>query len=148
MKLSEYELIHSCSVYTITKGPKDNTCTQTGYNVAILALCIVPANLKNIHMLQFNFILGSNFIFLCFKLITKMRYHTQKQRKIKFEPRIKLNHNKNIKVIYHAFKWINDVRRSLLLTIKCRPMHARFLRLWFWRTMVSMPLSVYSSSIF
>ena len=46
-----------------------------------------------------------------------MRYHTQKQRKIKFEPRIKLNHNKNIKVIYHAFKWINDVRRSLLLTI-------------------------------
>ena len=32
------------------------------------------------------------FIFLCFVLII-MHYHTQKQRKIKIEPRIKLNHN-------------------------------------------------------
>ena len=40
----------------------------------------------------FNFILGSNFIFLCFKLII-IHYNTQKQKKIKFEPRIKLNHN-------------------------------------------------------
>ena len=43
-------------------------------------------------MLWFNFILGLNFTFLCFKLIT-MHYLTQKQRKIKFKPRMKLNHN-------------------------------------------------------
>ena len=42
-------------------------------------------------MLWFNFILGSNFIFLCFLLII-IHYHNQKQSKIKFEPRIKLNH--------------------------------------------------------
>ena len=36
-------------------------------------------------MLWFNFILGLNFIF--------PNYHTQKQKKIKFKPRIKLNHN-------------------------------------------------------
>ena len=43
-------------------------------------------------MLWFNFILVLNFIFLCFKLII-IHYHTQKQNKIKFKPRIKLNHN-------------------------------------------------------
>ena len=43
-------------------------------------------------MLWFNFILGLNFISLCSKLIT-IDYHTPKQRKIKFKPRIKLNHN-------------------------------------------------------
>ena len=37
-----------------------------------------------------HFILGSNFIFPCFKLII-MYYNTQRQKKIKFEPRIKLN---------------------------------------------------------
>ena len=43
-------------------------------------------------MLWFSFILGSNFLFLCFKLI--IIYHdTQKQRNIKFKPRTKLNHN-------------------------------------------------------
>ena len=45
-------------------------------------------------MLGFNFILGLNFIFLCFKLII-IHYHTQKQRQIKFKPRIKLNHTRN-----------------------------------------------------
>ena len=43
-------------------------------------------------MLWFNFILDSNFIFLCFKLII-LHYNTQKQKKREFEPRIKLNHN-------------------------------------------------------
>ena len=42
--------------------------------------------------LWFSFILGLNFIFLCFKLII-IHYHTPKQRKIKFKPRINLNHN-------------------------------------------------------
>ena len=46
-------------------------------------------------MLWFNFILGSNFIFLCFKLVI-IYYHTQKQRKIKFKPRTKLNHAQHI----------------------------------------------------
>ena len=45
-------------------------------------------------MLWFNFILGSNFISLCFKLLI-IHYHTQKQREIKFKPRIKWNHNIN-----------------------------------------------------
>ena len=45
-------------------------------------------------MLWFSFILGLNVIFLCFKLII-IHHHTQKQKKIKFKPRIKLNHNRN-----------------------------------------------------
>ena len=49
-------------------------------------------------MLWFNFILGSNFIFLCFKLII-IRYNTQKQKKRKFEPMIKLNPNIDVIVI-------------------------------------------------
>ena len=43
-------------------------------------------------MLWFNFILGLNFIFLCFKLII-IHYHTQNQRKTNFKARVKLNHN-------------------------------------------------------
>ena len=39
-----------------------------------------------------NFILGLNFIFFCFKLII-IHYHTQKQKKIKFKPTIKLTNN-------------------------------------------------------
>ena len=48
-------------------------------------------------MLWFNFILGLNFIFFCFELII-IHYNTQKQKKIKFKPRRKLNHN--IKIIH------------------------------------------------
>ena len=52
------------------------------------------------HMLWFNFILGLNAIFFSFKLII-LHYHTppppppkkKTQKKIKFKPRIKLNHN-------------------------------------------------------
>ena len=48
---------------------------------------------KNItFMLWFKFIVGSNFIFLCLKLITT-DYHTPKQRKINLSHRIKLNHH-------------------------------------------------------
>ena len=47
---------------------------------------------KGLFMLWFNVILGLNFIFLCFNLIIK-HYRTSKQRKIKFKPRITLNHN-------------------------------------------------------
>ena len=45
-----------------------------------------------LHMLWLKFILGLNFISLCFKLII-IHFHTPKQREIKFKPRIKLNHN-------------------------------------------------------
>ena len=58
-------------------------------------------------MLWLNVILGSNFIFLCFKLII-IHYHTQKQRKIKFEPRIKLNHNIYICDCLHYFYGFQD----------------------------------------
>ena len=44
------------------------------------------------HMLLFNFILSLIFIFLCSRLII-IHFYTQKQRKIKLKPRIKLNHN-------------------------------------------------------
>ena len=50
-------------------------------------------------MLWFNFMLGLNFIFLCFKLII-IHYHTPKQREIKFKPRIKLNHNIATSLLY------------------------------------------------
>ena len=43
-------------------------------------------------MLWFNFFLGLNFVFLCLKLII-IHYHTSKQRKTKFKPKKKLNHN-------------------------------------------------------
>ena len=43
-------------------------------------------------MLWFNFILGLNFIFLCFRLII-IHYHNLKQREMKFKPRTKLNLN-------------------------------------------------------
>ena len=39
-----------------------------------------------------NFIISLNSIFFCFKLII-IHCHTQKQKKRKFKPRIKLNHN-------------------------------------------------------
>ena len=64
-------------------------------------------------MLWFDFMLGLNFIFLCFKLII-IHYHTQKQREIKFKPRIKLNHN----IYIHAYiAYIHEVemRRSAIL---------------------------------
>ena len=48
-----------------------------------------------VYLLWFNFALGLIFILLCFKLII-IHYHTQKQRKIKIKPRIKLNHNISI----------------------------------------------------
>ena len=53
-------------------------------------------------MLQFNFILGLKFIFLCFKL-TIIYYHTQKQRKITFNSRIKLNHNIYFSTVFSTF---------------------------------------------
>ena len=60
---------------------------------------------SDMHMLGFNFILGRICIFLCFKLII--------QNKIKFRPRMKLNHNvlycssklkKKIGVIIHKLE--------------------------------------------
>ena len=53
---------------------------------------VEESNIVSVYMLWFNFIVGLNFIFLCFKLII-IHYHTPKQRKIKFKPTIKLNHN-------------------------------------------------------
>ena len=49
-----------------------------------------PCDVTAVYMLWFNFILGLNFIFLCFKVII-IHYHTPKQR-------IKLNYN-----IYNTF---------------------------------------------
>ena len=70
------------------------------YNIRTCAdiwqLCYQGLIELDMYLLWFNFILGSNFIFPCFKLII-IHYNTQKQKKRKFESRIKLNHN-----IYHS----------------------------------------------
>ena len=55
-------------------------------------------------MLWFNFF-WFKFYFLCFKLII-IHYHTQKQRKIKFKPRKKLNHN--IYMVVHVLNTAFD----------------------------------------
>ena len=60
-------------------------------------------------MLWFNFILGLNFILLCFKLII-IHYHTPKRRKIQFKLRIKLNHNTDTRHIHQ-----NEIALSLTL---------------------------------
>ena len=43
-------------------------------------------------LMWLNFILGLNFIFLLFQTHYQ-HYHTPKQKKIKFKPRIKFKHN-------------------------------------------------------
>ena len=69
----------------------------------------VFANL--LYMLWFNFSLGVNFIFLLIvfnklNIIHVHYYHTTKQRKMKFTPRIKLNHN--IYNIVHSLPTTHD----------------------------------------
>ena len=65
-------------------------------------------------MLWFNFILGSNFIFFCFKhiiillsyimiLLSYITIH-KKQKNTKFEPRIKLNHNMYYVALHQQFQ--------------------------------------------
>ena len=56
-------------------------------------------------MLWFNFILGSNFVFFCFlgMVIYDNMIMSLKQKKIKFEPKIKLNHN--IYISYFSNNW-------------------------------------------
>ena len=64
-------------------------------------------------MLWLNFIHDLNFISFCSKLV--IDYHTPKQRKIKFKPRIKLNHNK-----YPHFPKLNYrvFSRSLFISLR------------------------------
>ena len=60
-----------------------------------------------LQLLWFNFILGLNFIFLCFKVII-IHYHTPKQKEIKFKPSIKLNHNKATSKYFTLEGFIED----------------------------------------
>ena len=86
------------------------------YNVRANLGCflfIIIISLSDLYMLWFNFILGLNFIFFCFKLII-IHYHTQKQKKIKFKPRIKLNHKKYIYVKKLQSFFFHLKMRSLL----------------------------------
>ena len=58
-------------------------------------------------MLWFNFILDSNFLFFCSKLIIMLlSYITipKKQKKRKFEPRIKLKHNMYNVALHQQFQ--------------------------------------------
>ena len=60
-------------------------------------------------MLWFSFIPGLNVVFLCVKLII-IHYHTQTQRKIKFKPRMKLNHNV---YIWWCLQWHHQYKRQI-----------------------------------
>ena len=53
-------------------------------------LYICPGSILSLVQILFSFVVI--IIIIMIKLII-IHYHTQKQRKIKFEPRIKLNHN-------------------------------------------------------
>ena len=116
------------------QGPSHYNCIKSAQICKKSLMC----------MLWFNFILGSNFIFLCFKLII-IYYKTQKQKKIKFEPRITLNHNNyepraQIKQMFQEGELKQEIKRqsrsflqntlfqkrllqiliSILLILKCR----------------------------
>ena len=75
-------------------------------------------------MLWFNFILALNFLFSCFKLIIMLlSYITipEKQKKIKFEPRIKLNHNRYILLGYY----LNRISKSNTKILKAVTHHRK-----------------------
>ena len=78
----------------------------SSYRDDLLCLCYRPALLNKktyscslAYMLWFSFILGSNFLFFCFDMVmhNNNMIMSLKQKKRKFEPRMKLNHN-----IYHV----------------------------------------------
>ena len=84
-------------------------------------------------MLCFNFILGLNLIFLCFKLII-IHYHTQ--RKITFKQRAKLNHNSyNTHVIWRLFLDETFPKSCLQFFFQClvHTSVARITGVIFWR---------------
>ena len=54
-----------------------------------------------VDMLWLNFILGLNFIFLCFG-VWKCMIMTFKQTEIKLQPRIKLSHNRYVANFFHG----------------------------------------------
>jgi len=85
-------------------------------------------------MLWLNFILGLNFISLCFRLIIIhyyspkliiIHYHNQKQREMKFKPRIKLNHNiylcQEVTIIFFSFENEKLVDTQISTTTKFVP---------------------------
>ena len=103
------------------------TLVLVGYELDITNSALLPGWLSTIsyptraqwtivikYMLWFGFILGSKFNSPLFQpdyhiyYGLTIHYHTQKQSKIKFEPRIKLNHN-----IY------TRVKRSTYMRVKC-----------------------------
>ena len=75
---------NSVHLYECNTPQKITECSNLSLKVMIESLSLT-------YMLWFSFILGLNFISLCFKLVI-IHYHTRKQKEIKFKPRIKLNH--------------------------------------------------------
>ena len=73
---------------------------------------------RNSCMLWSNFILGLNYLFFCFKLII-IHYHTQKQKKRKFKPKIILNYNiyNIIKQQFVVMYWETNSQNFVLLPI-------------------------------
>ena len=72
------------------------------------------------HILWFNFIHGSNL----FSFVpNSLSYHNQKQKKVKFEPRIKLNHNIYMVCLLFAtvywYKSLQFVKGSNITLLPC-----------------------------
>ena len=87
------------------------------------------------HILWFSYVLGLNFIFLCF-WVWQYIIMSLKQRKIKFEPRIKLNHN-TYSLLWRAIRITSESRRMhkqplVVTTPPTRIPHA--LWKWVWGT--------------
>ena len=89
-------------------------------------------------MLWCNFILGLNFISLCFKLII-IHYHTKKQKEIKFKPRINLNHN--IYITHAICKLFQKIKIHLYW------IHIIYIGIIFYITLSSSSSSSSSSSL-
>ena len=82
-----------------------------------------PKRSATMYVLGFNFILGLNFIFFCFWVWLCM-IMSLKQKKIKFKPRIKLNHNLRFAQLFECC-WGHARALQSLMGIFTSPMHCR-----------------------
>ena len=89
-------LVFSLYLGSVKKGNESAVfsrfCRKILLQIRDIHIYIKQVNIHMYCMLWFNFIPSLSFRFFSFKLIF-VHYHTQKQKKIKFKPRIKLNHN-------------------------------------------------------
>ena len=102
---------------------------QCGLDIKILFVMLSCESLWVIlSMLEFNFILASILIFLCFIFIIIVLYqHRKEQWKIKFEPTINLNYN-----IYTYCDSTSAIMQFHLFAFLCLPRRRDFRILFSW----------------